>query len=166
MGSITDAQGNALVDGTGLVSSAVKSVLASRINSSGQTLTGVAGPPLGRTGTGGQVAINTITFTLTRAANVELVGLVHGLVNTSSGPQDSQAPMNFFIDGVLDTQNMSLPDYPPAAAGQYNGTAVLLLVKNLAAGGHSVSVVWNSEQAANDTLHDYFDAVYAFQLGS
>lgn len=134
----------------------VKQLLAKVVNIGGQTLAG----------TGAEVTISTVPLLLPRTGSVELVAIVAGLANHTPGVFSQACQVYLKIDGTASTQTIGyLPRYGAVGAGQYGSQTTLLEVDILGAGSHTATLVWLSD-SANDTLHDYSDSLFAFQLGA
>jgi hypothetical protein len=150
------AGGQPLLDPQGLI--AVMAVAGSVYHLGGQTLAGV--------GTPFEVTIASVTFTLTRPANIWLVSTIGGLANYTPGVFSIVAPVYFKIDGVQSTQTIGyLPRYGAVAVGQYQSTVTLSEVDNLTRGAHTITLTWLSA-GVNDTLNDFSDSLIAMRIGA
>lgn len=143
-------------------------VMQPLVNGGTQTagpITGVAGPPTGLSGVGGEVTLTTGSFFLPRTCLVRIEAICSNYV-TDAGAHVNAHPVYFQVDG---TDNATAYGYIAVfTAGDAeirSSTTTLLLVTTLAAGSHTVKVIWNSEEGANDTCFNGNNPLYVFQLG-
>jgi hypothetical protein len=107
---------------------------------------GTPAPPFG-----GEVALSTLSFTLTRAAQVMLIAVYEGFVNVSAGPFVTNDGFYFSIDAINQSSQFgTLPKGEPTAST--GGSFTLVLIASLAVGAHTVKLIWNSQEGATDKI--------------
>lgn len=159
-----DATGNAIFDSLGLIQT--MTVLINGGTQTGGPIVGVAGPPTGLSGVGGEITLVTGSFTLTRPGNVILLAVCTNYV-LSVGPLVTAHPIYFQLDGSDDSMAYGYAPVwaSPGTAETRALTTTLLKVSALATGSHTVNVIWNSEEGANAQIFNANNALFAFQLG-
>ena len=164
-GRAVDASGNLVWDTVG--HSQVMKVLASSNTGgtfSSSTLNGVAGPPFGITGTGGEVQVASVGFSLGRQATVKIEGLCSAAGWTNSGIIPLITPIYIRVDA----QSNSVPGtvFHSLTVGSTTAptscTPYQLLT--LAAGSYTARLWWNSP-SANERLDVYGYNLTVFLLG-
>ncbi len=160
------SSGQKIMDSTGLLSPGVLSVL---INGGIQTsgpIAGVAAPPTGLSGTGGEVILTTGTFTLTRSATVMLLAICSDFFTTAVAHVAAH-PVYFQVDRADNVSAYGfIPCFTNADAEARAQSTTILSIATYAPGAHTVNVIWNSEEGANDTCNNSNNPLFAFLLGS
>lgn len=158
------AGGQPMFDSQGLV--AVMSVIVNGGTQTGGPITGVAGPPTGLGGVGGEVVLTTATFTLPRQETVMLLAICSDYV-TDAGVHVNAHPVYFQLDTVDQaTAYGFVPVFTNADIEIRSATTTILQVVTLAKGSHTVNVIWNSQEGANDTIFNGNNPLFVFQLGN
>jgi|GEM_PF-5363492 len=129
-------------------------------------ITGVAGPPTGIGGAGGEVILTTATFALTTATWVRLEAICSDYVLCGVAHATAH-PVYFQIDG---TDDATAYGFVPVWSSPGNTetralSSTILDVVRMLPGNHTVRVIWNSEEGANDVIHNANNPLFVYQLG-
>jgi len=129
-------------------------------------LAGVAGPPIGLSGFGGEVALATMTLTLPIGRKVFLLALASDQV-VAVGPAQTQHPVYFQIDGVdVPATEFAFGEIPVYNALTRTSTTTLGYLAQMTVGPHTVNLIWNSAEGANDTCYNTNNQMFAFLAGA
>jgi hypothetical protein len=166
--------GGRAVDATGLLvwdtvgHSQVMKVLATS-NTGGSfaasTLVGVAGPPFGITGTGGEVQITSAGFSLSRMTTVKIEGLASAAGWTTSGIIPLIAPIYIRVDGQANSVPGTVFHSLTVGSTTAPTSCTPYQLLTLPAGSYTARLWWNSP-SANERLDVYGYNLTVFQLGS
>jgi hypothetical protein len=159
-----DQDGNAIFDSMGLI--AVMSTLVNGGTQTGGPIIGVAGPPTGLSGFGGERILATGIFTLARQATVMILALCSNYVQ-DAGVHVGAHPIYFRIDGVseADTAYGFVPVFTTGDAETRTHSSTILKVVELAVGNHTIDVIWNSQEGASDTIFNANNPLFVFRMG-
>ena len=144
----------------------VMSILVNGGTQTGGPITGSA-TPTGLSGVGGEKTLTTATFGLARPTWVRLEAICSDYVTTAVAHVNAH-PVYFQIDGVSEA-SVAYGFIPVFTNGDAEIRAQsTTIVKNvyLQPGSHTVNVIWNSEEGANDTCTNSNNPLYVYQLGS
>jgi hypothetical protein len=160
-----NAGGGRILDPMGL--SLVTSVLVNGGSQTGGPITGVASPPTGLSGTGGETALCTGTFTLQRQATVWLLGICSDYVLSTVAFTTSH-PVYFQIDTVNQASAYGfIPVWASPGNAETRGLSTTISqIVTLASGSHTVNIMWNSEETTHDTCHNSNNPLFVFLMGS
>lgn len=162
-----NASGVPIFDSLGLISALT--VIGSSVSPWGfNTLTGVAGPPFGITGQGGEVSLASATFSVPRQVSVFLIGSVVAAGWTTVGPIPLGTPIYIRVAGQVNSASSCVIhsltlNTTTAATG---ATPLQVLTLTTSGNPYTVNMWWNSFASGNDRLDVYTTNLYAFQLGS
>jgi len=163
---LLDSTGKLIFDGRGAVG-LPKLLNSGGVNWTATNVVGVAGPPTGISGTGGEVVLTTFTFTLTRTGTVAIVPVCTAFKVTTLGPIALLAPIYVRVTGQANG-----PAGGVAVANALGGatmptsTTPIQVLSGLAANTYTVNLIWNSIEGVNCNLWYYTNLVYVFQFGS
>lgn len=128
---------------------------------------GVAGPPTGISGTGGEVVLTSFNFTLSRTATVCLVPIATAYKQVTLGPIGLLSPIYPRVTGQANG-----PAGGVAVAAALGGavaptsTTPVQVLSNLPEATYTANLIWNSMEGANCNLTYYTNLLYVFQFGS
>lgn len=160
-----NASGTPIFDSLGLI--AVMQLIASSQSQSyiSATLSG-PGTGTGISGTGGEVTIaSTGNFTLSRQANVLLIGTCAAAGWTTTGIVPLIAPIYIRVPGQANSASGTVHHSGVAGSTTDPTSATPVQVLTLPAGTYSASLLWNSV-SGNERLDVYAYNLFVFLLGS